>query len=254
MATAPTGLDATLEAIAALGEAALARPWRHRGHEMDVRTALYWTLADAQDALVRAAARPHPESRRILALAQRAFGDLRGLLAGLSDDLLDRAPADGQWTIRQTLGHVIAVEQRYMLQTEYATERADADAVRIPPDRLPPLVQAGVPGGIAESLALLGAARAETNRRLGDLAPAAMTRPTVWVHYDVDVRFRLHRFAAHVAEHTIQCEKTLAAIGWAPGEGRRIARLLAAAHGELEVLGAPGDARAIETLAAERVA
>jgi hypothetical protein len=250
----PASFDATLGAIAALDEPALARPWRHRGHEMDLRNALYWTLTDAQEALARAAVLPRPESRRILALAQRAFGDLRGLLAGLPADLLDRAPAEGQWTIRQTLGHLVAVEERYMLQTQYATERADADPVRFPADRLPPLASAGVPGGVGESLARLGAARAETNRRLGDLAPAAMTRPTVWAHYDVDVRFRLHRFGAHIAEHTIQCEKTLAALGWALAEGRRIARLLGAAHGELEVLGAPGAARAIEAVAAERLA
>lgn len=254
MGDPPAGFPATLAAIGALDETALARSWRHRGHEMDARNALYWTLTDAQEALARAAAAPHPESRRILALAQRAFGDLRGLLAGLPDDLLDSAPGAGEWTIRETLGHVLAVEQRYMLQTAYATERADGDPIRIPADRLPPLTPSATPGGIDETLARLAAARAETNRRLGDLAPALMTRPTVWVHYEVDVRFRLHRFAAHVAEHAVQCDKTLAALGWRPTEGRRIARLLGAAHGELEVIGRPVEARDLEALAAERLA
>jgi hypothetical protein len=81
-----------------------------------------------------------------------------------------------------------------------------------------------------------------------------MTRPTVWVHYDVDVRFRLHRFAAHVAEHTIQCEKTLAALDWRPTEGRRIARRLGALVGEIEGLGGRAEARAIEDRLAERLA
>ena len=62
---------------------------------MSVRYALYRTMEDAHEAHVSVAARPHPESRRILALAQRAFGDLRGLLIGLSADLLDRAPREG---------------------------------------------------------------------------------------------------------------------------------------------------------------
>jgi len=234
MAAAMTDFDAALEGVAALDEAALARPWPFRGRPMDVRYALYRTLEDAQEAHVIVAARPHPESRRILSLAQRAFGDLRGLLIGLPADLLDRAPRAGEWPVRETLGHMLTVERRYALQTLYAIERADSDPMRIPDDRLPTGAQINAGGGIGEILTRLGDARAETNRRLGNLAPAALTRPTVWAQYDIDVRFRLHRFAAHVAEHTIQCEKTLAALGWQPTEGRRIVRQLAALVGEIE--------------------
>ena len=79
-----------------------------------------------------------------------------------------------------------------------------------------------------------------------------MTRPTEWIHYDVDVRFRLHRFAAHLIEHTVQCEKTLAALGWPPTEGRRIVRRLAALLGEIEGLGGLAEAREIETRLVER--
>ena len=88
--------DATLETAAALDETALAQRWVYRERPMDVRYALYRTLEDAQEAHVRVAAQPHPESRRILSLAQRAFGDLRGLLVGLPADLLDRAPREGR--------------------------------------------------------------------------------------------------------------------------------------------------------------
>jgi hypothetical protein len=221
---------------------------------MDVRYALYRTLEDAKEAHVIVSARPHPESRRILSLAQRAFGDLRGLLIGLPADLLDRAPRAGEWPIRETLGHMLTVERRYALQTLYAIERADSDPMRIPDDRLPTGAQINAGGGIGEILTRLGGARAETNRRLGNLAPAALTRPTVWAQYDIDVRFRLHRFAAHVAEHTIQCEKTLAALGWQPTEGRRIVRQLAALVGEIEGLGALDETREIEKRLADRLA
>jgi hypothetical protein len=81
-----------------------------------------------------------------------------------------------------------------------------------------------------------------------------MTRPTVWVKIDVDVRFRLHRFAAHLVEHTVQCEKTLDTLGWQPPEGRRIVRRVTAALGELEGLDAHAAAREIETRLAERLA
>ena len=76
----------------------------------------------------------------------------------------------------------------------------------------------------------------------------------MWIQYEIDVRFRLHRFAAHLIEHTVQCEKTLAALGWRPTEGRRIARHLAALVGEIEGLGGLAEARDIERRLAERLA
>jgi len=74
------------------------------------------------------------------------------------------------------------------------------------------------------------------------------------VHYDVDVRFRLHRFAAHLVEHTVQCEKALAALGWRATEGRRIVRRLTALLGEIEGLSGRAEAREIEDLLVERSA
>ena len=249
-----TDFEAALEHAAGLDEAALARRWLYRDRPMDVRYALYRTLEDAQEAHVRVAAGPHPESRRILSLAQRAFGDLLGLLVGLSADLLDRAPREGEWSVREALRHILVIERRYALQTLYAIERGDSDPVRIPDDRLPTPAQIDVTGGIRDVLARIGAARAETNRRLGEVSAAALARPTVWIQYDIDVRFRLHRFAAHLVEHTIQCEKTLAVLGWRPTEGRRIARPLAALVGEIEGLGGLAEAREIENRLVERLA
>ncbi len=246
--------DTALEGFAVLDEAALGRPWSFRDKPMDVRYALYRTLEDAQELLVNVAARSHPESRRILALAQRAFGDLRGLLIGLPDDLLDRTTRDGEWPIREALRHVLLVERRYAIQTRYAVERADRDPVRIPNDRLPTAAQIDATGGIQEILARIAAARAETNEGLGILPPAAMARPTQWIEYDIDVRFRLHRFSAHLVEHTIQCEKVLAALGWRPTEGRLIVRRLAGLLGEIEGLGGLAEARDLETRLADRFA
>jgi hypothetical protein len=247
-----TEFDAALASFAALDEAALGRPWLFRGQTMDVRYALFRTLEDAQEAHVRVVARPLPESRRILSLAQRAFGDLRGLLVGLPADLIDRAPRAGEWPVRDVLRHMWVIERRYALQTLYAVERADSDPVRIADDRLPTPAQMDATGSLDEVLARLGAAREESNRRLGEILPARMTRPTIWARYDVDVRFRLHRFAAHVIEHTIQCEKTLVALDWRPTEGRRIVRRLAALVGEIEGLGAPDETREIERRLVDR--
>ena len=246
--------DAALRGFAALDDEALGRPWSWRDKRMDVRFALYRTLEDAQEVHARVSAASHAESRRILAMAQRAFGDLRGLLTGLPGDLLDQAPGAGEWPLRETLRHMLLVERRYAAQTRYAVERKDSEPVRIPDDRQPTATESDVRGEIGAILARIGEARTDTNRWLGDVAGPAMTRPTIWVGHDVDVRFRLHRFAAHIVEHTIQCEKTLFALGWRPTEGRRIARHVAAAIGELEGLGALDDARGLEARLGERLA
>jgi hypothetical protein len=244
--------DAALVGFADLDEQALGRPWAFQDKPMDVRYALYRTLEDAQEVLVDLAARPHPESRRILALAQRAFGDLRGLVIGVPDKLLEQAPRAGEWSVGEVLRHVVAIERRYAIQTLWAVERTDGDPVRVPADRLPSTAPLEIPGGVGEILARIAEARAETNRSLGSIAPALMTRPTGWMHYEVDVRFRLHRFGAHLIEHTVQCEKTLAALGWPLTEGRRIVRRLTALLGEIEGLGGLAEVRQLETRLAER--
>lgn len=247
-------IETALTALAALDEEELTRPWRWRDGTVDVREGVYRLLEDAQAAYVRAAAEPHPESRRILALAQRAFGELRGLLSGLPAELFDVAPASKQWPVRETLRHVLAVEVRYAIQTRYAVERADGEPVRIADDRLPTAAQMDVSGDVGAILARIGQARAETNASLGDLPAAALTRPSRWIDYEIDVRFRLHRFAAHIIEHTIQCEKTLRALDWRPTEGRRIARRLAGLLGELEGLGAVAAVRELEARLVEHAA
>jgi hypothetical protein len=117
---ATTEVDAALERFAALDEKALAQPWLYLGKPMDVRYALYRTMEETQEALVSVAARAHPESRRILSLAQRAFGDLRGLLVGLPSRLLDETPR----AVRELLRHVIVIQGRYAVQTAYAVERS----------------------------------------------------------------------------------------------------------------------------------
>jgi hypothetical protein len=253
MPTTPE-VDAALERFAGLDEKEVAQPWQFRDKRMDVRYALYRTIEEAQEALVRAATQPHPESRRILALAQRAFGDLRGLLIGLPTGLLDTAPRDGEWSVREVLRHVIVIEGRYAVATRYAVERADIDPMRVADDKLPTPAKTDVTGAISQVLARVREVRAETDRWLSDVPAAAMARPSQWVHYDVDVRFRLHRFAAHLVEHTVQCEKTLVALGWRETEGRRIVRRLTTLLGEVEGLSGDADAREIETRLVERSA
>ena len=62
-----------------------------------------------------------------------------------------------------------------------------------------------------------------------------------WEGYDMPLRFRLHRFDAHLRQHTIQVDKTLLALGHELTEARRLLRLIYAALAEVEgaLIGAP---------------
>ncbi len=219
-----------LAAFAALTDEDCARPWtwRPEGEQLQVRDALYRSLEEEQEAAVGAVT--HSEAQAILATAQSAFGDLRGLLAGLPDELLDRVPRPGEWSLRETLQHIEVVERSYRLRTRYAADRRESEPVVMPAQ----VVDEEIPGGFTDVLGRLERERAESDSLLASIPASAMTRPSRWMEHSVDVRFRLHRFAGHLAEHTVQCEKTLAWLGSVPTEARLIARRISAMRGRHE--------------------
>ena len=222
--------DESLAVLATLTDADLARQfWSFRGTEFG-GYALYHALEEEQRAVVDAPSIPS-ESAWIMGLAQSAFGDLRGLLAGLDDALLDRAPAEGEWALRQILAHAIGVERSYRTNTEYSITRGSEEPVLMPVERRPAPDPADASGGALDILGRFAARRAETDAALGAVAETALARPTRWGALEVDVRFRLHRFASHIAEHTYQCEKAIRALGAYGGDARAIARRIGAMRG-----------------------
>ncbi len=53
------------------------------------------------------------EAQLILRNLQAARGELEGLLLGLSDEDLDRAPSADEWAPRRVLEHIIETEKNY---------------------------------------------------------------------------------------------------------------------------------------------
>jgi uncharacterized damage-inducible protein DinB len=229
-------LEVTLARLAAIPDAALGAAWAWRPPApADVRYALFRALEQEQEAAVaaRSAWRP-PEAARVLGLAQLAFGDLRGLLVGLESALLDRVPAEGEWSVRETLKHVIRVERSYRANIEFAVVRRDDEPFTLPAERRPQPDPADTEGDGTQIARRLAARRAESDAALARLDEAALARPSEWGPLGgavrIDVRFRLHRFASHLVEHTIQCETTLERLGVAAGDARRTVRRISAAR------------------------
>jgi hypothetical protein len=205
------------------------RKWRWRGAEREVRDGLYRSL-EAEQAAAAVVSYPS-EAARILALAQAAFGDLRGLLAGLPDEHLDRVPREGEWPLRLTLHHMLHRELTMRVNTAYALTRSPRDPVGLEVDQLPDPGEADVSGGFADILVRYTFEREATDTGFESVTPEQMLLPSLWTAYKVDVRFRLNRFGGHIAEHTIQCEKTLGWLDLAPSEARLIARRISVARG-----------------------
>jgi uncharacterized damage-inducible protein DinB len=192
---------------------------------------------EEQHALVSAST-PTNEADRILVLAQRAFGDMRGLLLAVPDALLDREPAPGEWSIRRTMEHTIQVERSYRANTQHALLRHDGEPLTLPAERRPKSDPADSAGGAAAIVAALERRRAETDATLAGTESEQLSRPSQWsatdTPFDVDVRFRLHRFGAHLVEHTQQVEKTLRALGQAESDAQAYVRQISIIRGRHE--------------------
>jgi hypothetical protein len=73
--------------------------------------------------------------------------------------------------------------------------------------------------------------------------PELETPSRYWEDEAHSLMFRLHRFDAHMRQHTIQIEKTLHAIDHVPSESQRLLRLIYSALAQVEgaLIGAGND-------------
>ena len=243
--------------LAGLPDAAMAIPWHWRdgGETLQVRDAFHRSL----EAELAQAARVHSrvqlsEPAMSMVAADRALGDLLGLIAGQPDELLDLEPLPGEWPLRRVLHHTLEVELSFACNTRWAINRSDSDPVRPSAELRARESTAPAEGSLDEIMARLVAARATTFEFAADLRPDQLTRPSNWAGHAVDVRFRLHRFASHLIEHTIQVGKVLHALDRDPGEARCEVRATWSARLAHHRLSAPEDLQRLDEEIATRTA
>lgn len=228
------------------------------GLDVEVRYAFYriYEVLEGAASQVRTASRsgPPPAAISSLAGAVAARWDLAGALAGATDEDLDRDPGGGEWTLRQTLGHVINGQRAYAWFTAWWIERGDAEFLaRVPDDAVPgfPNESTEAPGGIADILRRLDDILDLTIERYGLAGPDVLGARARWSGYPVTAAFRLARGASHLREHTVQVDKTTemfvrqqaGASSGAVVEVPRLLRVVSGAYGRLEaaLLEASGD-------------
>ena len=242
-------IDGSLGDLIAVPDAALDGPWTWPGHgEADGRYAFFRILEDleATAAAIDARGGSRPAAESIVAPATVARWDLVGVLAPLTGADLDADPGGGEWTVRQTVAHIIASQHSYGRYTAWWREQGLSPGAPLPdpPDDLeePAWDEAiagdGTPDQIRRRLHL---ALDEAAARLRDLTPDELALAARWSGLPVTIGFRQGRWSSHIAEHTVQVDKTLAWLGREPSEVERLVRRLAVAWGRLEALLWPGD-------------
>ncbi len=179
-------------------------------------------------------------ARPIVAGAAAARWDLHGIIAPLSDEELDHDPGHDEWTVRQTLAHIVSGQRGYGVFTAWWLSQRHSAADELPPSP-PDELEALVPEEEEEGVGTVEQIDARLGEYLdqsaGVFAPLGRDDLAVrarWSGVAVDVGFRVNRWASHIREHTIQVEKTLAFIDRSATEVDRLVRLIAAAYGRLE--------------------
>jgi hypothetical protein len=248
---ARTDLSAIVADTLAIPESALERDWAWiGGGEGDVRYGLYRLHELLERAEVDAAQQQRASgvdagtAAAIIGPATAARWDLHGLLAPLADAAIDADPGGGEWTIRQTVGHIVNAQRAYGWATAWWQERGFAlDDPDLPtslgdefwadlPDE-ETTEQEGTLDDIRERLDTILDLSAE---RLAGLPDDRLGYGARWSGFAVPVGFRLGRWSSHIREHTIQVEKTLVMLGRVPTEPERLARLTLAAYGRAEAV------------------
>jgi hypothetical protein len=237
------------DAFASLGtilDERLTCLWVWDGNDINVRYGFYRALETLESAAAEVAraigGSESSEAREAVGATSAARWDLQGVLCGLSDADLDADPGGGEWTVRQTMGHIIGGQRGYAWGSAYwisVRNEPKPEGPRRAPDGLftsMPEDDQEATGTLADVRQKLDDIVDATSSRYATLSTDEMDSAAGWYGFPVTVGFRMWRWPSHVEEHTVQIEKTLDMLKHRATEVERLVRLNARAMGRLEAL------------------
>jgi hypothetical protein len=241
-------LLAAIAELRTIADADLTHPWPWiGGSEEEIRYGFYrisesFELAGIEaGAALRATAPERGRAADRIAPATAARWDLHGLLIAIPDAAWDADPGGGEWTIRQTFGHVIEGQRHYGAATAWWSSQGFRPVDPELPSTTPEEVFAALPSKAAEAEGTSAALRERlddvldrSSEVLAGLPDDRLGLGTRWSGFAVDIGFRLGRWSSHIREHTVQVEKTLVMLNHQPTEVDRLVRLVLAAWGQAE--------------------
>lgn len=231
-----------------LSEKNLEREWVWKDHDEEgIRFAFFVTLQELRDLAVTLASRrwERTSAQHILSQYHAAYLDLQAALLGVSNEDAERAPADGEWSVQRTFAHILSTDINFTIVVRYALEKhraemwtperySDEDA-----DRLAGISDedylALIKGPLDRMVAYDRELHQQIIEEFSGITDQELNLPsTFWEDTRFPIRHRLQRYEAHFVQHTVQIDKTLEAIGLAPGESKRLLRRIYAALAEAE--------------------
>ena len=243
-------LAAVITDLLAIPDAALERRWTWLPSdfdEIDVRYGIYRIHESLESAIAAigygrgdgASQRPGPAIPALQAMAVARW-ELHGALAPLSDADWDADPGADQWTVRQTVGHIIGSQRSYGWSNAWFLSQGFriGEAIRAPAGTLPeePPEKDEAAGRAAEVRARLDKVVDANIAASAALDGDDLRVGARWAGIHIPIDFRLGRYGSHIREHTVQVDKTLALTGRRPTEVERICRLILGSYGRLEAL------------------
>lgn len=231
-----------------LSEKELEQKWVWKDHDEEgIRFAFFVTLQELRHlAVTLAALRPKPTvAQHILRQYHAAYLDLQAALLGLPAEEAGRDPSEGEWSVRKIYAHILTTELAFTITVRSALEKhrarswtpekiSDDDA-----NRLADISDFEYESLVRGSLENMLTYHRQLHRQIVDefsrVTDDELILPsTFWEETRFPIHHRLHRYEAHLIQHTVQIDKTLASLGQGPSEAKRLLRKIYAALAEAE--------------------
>jgi hypothetical protein len=229
----------------------LDHAWVWRDHDEGLRFALIGTYHELRDLAATLTAGRQSEgspitvTQHVLAQYHAAFRDLEAVMLGVEAEEMDQPPADDEWPLRRVLAHMIGTERVFFTLVYFGvdqyraglqpSELEDEDLAILFGHEEVDIEQLVANGGLEDIMDYYQTLHGRVLREMANLTDEeqwALSR--FWEPEPLPVQYRLHRFDAHLRQHTIQAEKTRAALGHVPNEAMRLLRLIYSALAEVE--------------------
>jgi hypothetical protein len=247
-----TAVEKFAASMADMPDEKLDTAWLWKGHDEGVRFAYFVTLLELRQLAVKLASDrsmgvklpPRNSAQRILAQYHSAFMDLQATLLGVSAKNALVPPEKKEWPIRTIYSHILSAELNFSAVIRFALENHRSGKWLPNPipakeyQRLIGMKQKEYNTLLEASLSKLVSFHRKIHpsmlREFAVITNDELALPAAyWEETRFHIGYRLHRFEAHLRQHTIQIDKTLIAIGIFPSEANRLNRMLFSALAEI---------------------
>ena len=236
--------------IQPLSEVELETTWKWKGYNEGIRFANFRVYEELRKLAVKLRAEriklgnPISITQDILAQHHQAYFDLQALIVGGDEANIDFKKNEDEWSLRNTLQHSIEGEWSFLMSIETGLNRFRNNEEQVKFTREDWTQHFEVRGGFSDAyfekplkdiLSLFERIHNEIGEIFSDIKNDELEHKVIfWEEELLPIQFRLHRFDAHLRQHSIQAEKILLAAGHDFSEARLLCRRIFNALAEVE--------------------